>query len=1140
MSKRARDFLERFTFHRSLRGELVAFFLIVLLVPLAGVSLLTLSQMQNTLREQMSNKLIALRDLKAGQVREYYASVNRDIIFSANLPTVVEAVREFGREDDMFAIRRLGYLDNPDMARSGKNAPYDEIHARYFDFFRDIIAVKGYYDIYLVAPNGDVVYNYDKGNDFATNLKTGPYRDTSLGDLFREIQASPQRAEASITDFVIYGPSGGEPASFAGAPIVRDGQFVGALIVQLPVDQVNKMLHEVSGMGETGETYLVGSDYLMRSDSRFYVESSILKQEVRTVAAQNALAGEAGIAEIANYRGVTALSAYQPIEIGNLKWALIAEVDSEEFFAPANRLRSAVLGVIALSALVIGVAGFVVASQIVKPISGLTVSAQKIGAGNLEAQVAETARRDEIGMLARAFAKMQGELAGSYRDLEKRVAERTRDLNVASNITRQISQALDTEKLPRVMVNQIKDGFNLYAATIYLYDPETQTLNLEATTGEETRQARAVQSIHVEARPSLVAQSVREQKRVVINDVARSDLYLLDASLPDVKSEAIFPLMLGSRILGSLDLVSEKTERFGEADLQILSTLSEQVSIAVHNAQLYESQVRMVDDLRRAQERLELYRFWFEGSPDPIITYDVNGIVQNANAAFEETFGWKIAEIAGKRLDFVPEESRHTIKGLIETLYRDGKVVAAGDAKRCTKDGRVLDVQLSAALLKNDAGEVAGNLSIFRDVTLQKQMEKRIAERTRDLDIASDVARQITQVLDTEELLQLLVNKMKEGFGLYAATVYLFESETRELALEATTDAEERQMKKALARISLDARPSLVAQAARGKTQIVLNDVSQSPDYLLDPSLPEAQAEAVFPMVIGAHLIGVLDLVSDKAQRFSEEDVQILNTLAEQIGIAVRNAQLYSVQVQSAAELRRADEMKTQFHSSVSHELRTPLNAIINFVEMVVNGLAGPVADEQKTLLELVLQSSTHLLSQINDILDMSKIQAGKMTLFVEDNVDLYEMLDGVIGVAATMFKDKPVGFDLDIDQGLPAISCDKRRIRQILLNLLSNANKFTERGTVMLRAKNRGDHVLFSVSDTGQGIPAALLPVIFEPYVQTAEGAKKEQGTGLGLPISRSFARAHDGELWVESIEGKGSTFFFTLPYQRGGAGKV
>jgi signal transduction histidine kinase len=409
-------------------------------------------------------------------------------------------------------------------------------------------------------------------------------------------------------------------------------------------------------------------------------------------------------------------------------------------------------------------------------------------------------------------------------------------------------------------------------------------------------------------------------------------------------------------------------------------------------------------------------------------------------------------------------------------------------------------------------------------------LEQRVADRTRDLSIASNVSRQITRVLDTDELLHQLVDQTKEGFNLYAASVYIYQPETRELALEATTGEADRQMKKAVKTISIDAKPSLVAQAAREQTQVVTNDVSKSEDYLIDPSLPSAGSEAVFPMVAGTHLIGVLDLLSEKTERFGEADIQILNTLAEQIGIAVRNAQLYSVQIQASAELRRADQMKSQFLSSVSHELRTPLNAIINLVEMVALGMVGPVTDEQKELLNQSLLSSQHLLQLINDVLDVSKIQAGQLKLFVETNVNLYNELDAVVVMVKPLLEKKPIELILDIDPNLPIIAGDRRRLRQILINLLSNAIKFTDTGSVTLCARKQEDHIQFSVIDTGYGVPVESQSAIFEPFVQSSDGVKQE-GTGLGLPISRSLAQAHGGDLWMESQVGRGTAFHFTIP---------
>ena len=191
------------------------------------------------------------------------------------------------------------------------------------------------------------------------------------------------------------------------------------------------------------------------------------------------------------------------------------------------------------------------------------------------------------------------------------------------------------------------------------------------------------------------------------------------------------------------------------------------------------------------------------------------------------------------------------------------------------------------------------------------------------------------------------------------------------------------------------------------------------------------------------------------------------------------------------------------------------------------------------TILNTSLSSSRHLLQLINDVLDMSKIQAGKLSLYIEEDVNLNEEIQTVVDMAEPLLGkqnvllERPIRFIQDIDHGLPLTACDRRRIRQVLLNLLSNAIKFTEQGSITLSAKKKGGEFIFAVMDTGPGIAQEMQARIFEPFVQTTDGIKHAQGTRLGLPISRSLVQAHGGELWVESKIGEGTTFFFTLPFR-------
>jgi signal transduction histidine kinase len=234
---------------------------------------------------------------------------------------------------------------------------------------------------------------------------------------------------------------------------------------------------------------------------------------------------------------------------------------------------------------------------------------------------------------------------------------------------------------------------------------------------------------------------------------------------------------------------------------------------------------------------------------------------------------------------------------------------------------------------------------------------------------------------------------------------------------------------------------------------------------------------------------------------------------------------------QARERAERSDMVKSAFLASMSHELRTPLNAIINFTRFVAKGAQGPVTDEQKETLNEVVDSARHLLNLINDVLDMSKIESGSLRLFVEDNIELKPIIDSVVATGKTLVLEKPVEIQVDMNDSLSVIRGDRQRIVQILLNIMSNACKFTENGSIKVRAYQQGNDVVFSIADTGPGIGSEDQKAVFEAFKQTNTGLRQGGGTGLGMPISKSLAEAHGGRLWLESKEGNGTTFYVALP---------
>lgn len=269
--------------------------------------------------------------------------------------------------------------------------------------------------------------------------------------------------------------------------------------------------------------------------------------------------------------------------------------------------------------------------------------------------------------------------------------------------------------------------------------------------------------------------------------------------------------------------------------------------------------------------------------------------------------------------------------------------------------------------------------------------------------------------------------------------------------------------------------------------------------------------------------------------RWSEDEKELAHAVTEQLALALQDVRSYQLAQQALQEMQEADRLKTQFLANVSHELRTPLNSIIGFSRVILKGIDGPVTDTQRQDLTAIFNAGQHLLGLINNILDFSKIESGRMELAFSQ-VDLSEIIRAVVATANGLIKDRPIELTLQLPDQLPLLWADSMRVRQVLLNLVSNAIKFTDRGKIDIAAqmKEEGDRkeVQISVSDTGPGISIEDQKKLFEPFSQLdASPTRKTGGSGLGLSICRHLVELHGGRIWVESTPGQGSAFRFTLP---------
>jgi len=412
----------------------------------------------------------------------------------------------------------------------------------------------------------------------------------------------------------------------------------------------------------------------------------------------------------------------------------------------------------------------------------------------------------------------------------------------------------------------------------------------------------------------------------------------------------------------------------------------------------------------------------------------------------------------------------------------------------------------------------------------RQQLDKRAAE----LETVAKVSTAAATTLDPQALLQSVVDLTKFSFELYHVHVYLVDAENDRLILGAGSGDIGQKMLANEHTLDIHQKKSIIAKAARQRETVIVTDARQNPDFLHHHLLPDTLSEMAVPMVVGDELIGVFDVESDQVGRFAPEDTRTYSTLASQTAVALRNAQLYAEQMETVERLKELDHLKSAFLANMSHELRTPLNSILGFTQVILEGIDGPVTEEMDTDLGLIEKNSKHLLALINDVLDMAKIEAGRVSLALEA-VKLTSLLEDVIKTVSSLAQEKSLYLRLEshLNPGMTLLA-DSVRIRQVLINLIGNAVKFTKEGGITLRADQDDEKVHIQVIDTGIGVPAEKLESIFEAFSQVDTSTTRQTGgTGLGLPISRRLVELHGGSLWAESegIEGEGSIFHLQLP---------
>jgi signal transduction histidine kinase len=801
--------------------------------------------------------------------------------------------------------------------------------------------------------------------------------------------------------------------------------------------------------------------------------------------------------------------------------------------------------------------------------------AQRIGGGDLGHRL-NIKTGDELEALANQFNRSTAALQESYETLEQRVEDRTRELTesleqqtATAEILRVISQSptdvqpvLDAVAQAAVrfcgaadVMIQLRDGDGLLP--VVHEGPLPAPIGIRRMLDRSSAGGRAIidaRTVHLPDVPALDPAEYATVIRLALEN--------------GVRSMVAAPMLRDGVAVGSIVLRKPEVGEFAPRQIELLETFAAQAVIAIQNVRLFTElresleqqtatgQVLKVisespTDVQPVLDAVAQAARRFCGAADAIITLregqEMNVAAHDGSLAVARLGERSLldrARLSGRAIidgqtghvpdvaALDPAEFGTTLDlakqagfsaALAVPMLREG-VAVGGIMLRRPEPGPFTPRQIE--LLETFAAQA---VIAIENVRLFTELRESLEQQTATADILHVISQSPT---DVAPVLNAVAKAAVRFCGAKDAMIALREGDNdvvtraHEGTLEATTLGHRRVLLRGTA---------LDRSIVEAKT-IHLPDPSavQGEEYSQARALWEkhsVQAAVAAPMLREGVAIGTIVLRKSEPGGFTARQIDLLEAFAAQAVIAIENVRLFTEIQEKSRQLEVASQHKSQFLANMSHELRTPLNAILGYTEMMVDGLYGDLPEKAQGVLERVQSNGRHLLGLINDVLDLSKIEAGQLSLAVEE-YSVPDMVATVMSATESLAKTKGIALVSAMPQGLPRGMGDARRLTQVLLNLVGNAIKFTDQGKVEIRARQQGDRFKISVIDTGPGIAPADQAKIFEEFQQVDNtSTRKKGGTGLGLSISRKIVELHGGRITVESEVGKGSNFKITIP---------